>query len=95
MGKETSISSEERRTMQFVVERDCPIEPGAYGPGDENLLALCPFPVWVEWPNDGRRRCGGKRYWIPQEEAHTIRASVGLKADSDRTVCEHMGYLCE
>ena len=91
MGKETSI-----RTMQFVVERDCPIEPGACGPDEDKLLALCPFPVWVEWPNDGsRRRCGGKQYWIPQEEAHAIRASVGLEADSDRTVCEHMGYLIE
>jgi hypothetical protein len=90
----------EPRTMQFLVERDCPHWPAG--------LAGVPLPlmVWVVCECKTDPECGGRMWpiapWMPVEntDGPTLNwPAFVAKFDpdplADPAVCEHMGRLVE
>jgi hypothetical protein len=84
------------RTVQFLVERQCPDLERHLTPEQEAML---PYPIWVEWPPlEGSPTCESKRhFWCSYEEAVRINNYVGIvaKANQGRLVCECMGQVIE
>lgn len=93
--------AEEPRTMQFVIERVCSLEPRYVDPRYADRIAKAraamPHTVWVEYPpaNGSINSCGGLSYRLTAESKAEVLAKAGLPTESGSRVCEHMGRLIE
>ncbi len=89
---EKKPATSERRTMQFLIERACPVEGS-----DEDETGLLPCATWVNMPSEDpnpfsyiHEMCDGKHWELTRSAA----AEFGI--DGHRVwVCEHMGHLIE
>lgn len=93
--------ADEPRTMQFVIERVCTLEPRYTDPRYADRIAKAtaamPHTAWVEYPpaDGAMNSCGGLSYRLTAESKAEVLARAGLPSSSGSRVCEHMGYLCE
>lgn len=79
----------QERTMQFVVERACPIF--------SDIKFAEPFTVWVRIPPEkpGASRCRKPRYRLAGDSNAILQAHGLYQSSPQPNVCGHMGHLVE
>ncbi len=85
------------RTMQFVIERDCP-HRSLFSGATRPVPMEFPRMVWVEIPGVFfGLDCGGLSYRVITAEIDRIAREFPKRADETcgNAVCEHMGSLVE
>lgn len=90
----------EGRTMQFVVERECP--NGGSANIAEKVVALFPLPIWVRWPpepvTDHSCSKTTRVFRVTEDSIRETARRAGLPAPPNpnrRCVCDCMGSLIE
>jgi hypothetical protein len=83
---------------QFLLTDICPFEGIEPDIDPAKVLALLPRPIWLSLDRKPRGifECKGKKWVVPNAEAHRHRSRAGYtETIGDRVVCEHMGHLIE
>ncbi len=97
---EKKPATSERRTMQFLIERECSAWIAAFPSATTVVLDVSlPMVVWVELPvvTDGSV-CDGKRWLVIPEEVALLASKhppLPKGMSYGQYVCEHMGHLIE
>ncbi len=87
------MTAADQRTVQFLVERTCPVE-GFDRPRPDSCPEL-PFALWVIWPAAdpipySHEKCDGLHYKVTHESALELGIDFATP-----WVCEHMGRIIE